>query len=890
MGGFYLPIVRLETLNYIAKNGNVQTIAETMFDGNTEAATIFKEKYSNDEFVDSLELNENELVNEDFIAESLNPVDSNNNQGYNNGIRAKQDIGGAINAQINQGRSEEIGDRRNQSLSEATRGSKDSWPEDKAEFVSRSKSYQSAGKQKVVVENDSSAFAYFPADPNNSVSYKAVRYLQGLGIKVVYCDGGMESNKDGKTSTHPEAVTAPDGTVYINKHSALSAIAIAVHEGTHHFFKQNSSEYAEYRVVIEGNIDVSSENFIEIVVLINKENFNSEYTIDDENFYPAFIEELTAYVNEYITSDYALAEEKFAPMFSDWDAVVEASRKFNEAIGLDFSDLQSTANEAATDSLAHPAPTAGKVLKMSPVSAKAKNYVKDIAKRLGTNLQFVDMAAELARRGNNTEGLIIYPEGFFDPKNNTLYVGNEVANPVEFVFKHELTHFGEQSPLYVAFAKAVRNSKAFKKWLAAQDGLKNVDPKLRESALHEIYKSRYKGLQELTEPKAQRETIANFVADVLFKGDINTLSELLNESTPTSKNAIVRLISDFFSWLKSKFTDSKQIISEITDLENMYRELIGDAVEVTKDGPTSDGDVVFETGTTEQTDAEAAQTEPNEKTVDDNGEISYSYYNEFASNAMAWANSATTKPGDTKILNNNGGEFVLLEATENGYIEVARGKYKEVLSYYDEMQRQADNSFYGYSEEIRSNKNGNLQSEFVGTEIGRNDAENSRQTGSQGLQADTARNNENLHTGNKGESDLSFSVPSADSLLDRYEKGEITREEYLERINKDWQDKADEYGTMPDGEMVTENNKPAAVPQKVSPTRKTRGFIRNVLEANYNEDVENGLKAEVLAGNKKLTHESISNKSLVTSARKRIVWWIQSKKRADFGSFLFYKY
>ncbi len=49
--------------------------------------------------------------------------------------------------------------------------------------------------------------------------------------------------------------------------------------------------------------------------------------------------------------------------------------------------------------------------------------------------------------------------------------------------------------------------------------------------------------------------------------------------------------------------------------------------------------------------------------------------------------------------------------------------------------------------------------------------------------------------------DLSFSVPSADSLLDRYEKGEITREEYLERINKGWQDKAVEYGTMRSGKI-----------------------------------------------------------------------------------------
>ena len=50
-----------------------------------------------------------------------------------------------------------------------------------------------------------------------------------------------------------------------------------------------------------------------------------------------------------------------------------------------------------------------------------------------------------------------------------------------------------------------------------------------------------------------------------------------------------------------------------------------------------------------------------------------SYYNEYQTNAMQWAYSASTKVGDTKILSVNGKSFALLEATENGYIEIARG-------------------------------------------------------------------------------------------------------------------------------------------------------------------------------------------------------------------------
>lgn len=63
---------------------------------------------------------------------------------------------------------------------------------------------------------------------------------------------------------------------------------------------------------------------------------------------------------------------------------------------------------------------------------------------------------------------------------------------------------------------------------------------------------------------------------------------------------------------------------------------------------------------------------------------------EFRTNAMIWANSADTKVGDTKILFGGGKGFALLEATENGYIEIARGDYdvvKGAKDYYERTNR-----------------------------------------------------------------------------------------------------------------------------------------------------------------------------------------------------------
>lgn len=142
------------------------------------------------------------------------------------------------------------------------------------------------------------------------------------------------------------------------------------------------------------------------------------------------------------------------------------------------------------------------------------------------------------------------------------------------------------------------------------------------------------------------------------------------------------------------------------------------------------------------------------------------YYNEFHTNAMQWAYSASTKTGDTKILSVNGKSFALLESTEDGYIEIARGNYKEVLGQYEEMQRRADNSFYGYAQKIRSDKSGNLRTELSNKRVGGHVAEDSRQAGRERLQTDGTGNNEHLRSGDKGrqgQQEVDFSSRDADA-------------------------------------------------------------------------------------------------------------------------------
>lgn len=97
------------------------------------------------------------------------------------------------------------------------------------------------------------------------------------------------------------------------------------------------------------------------------------------------------------------------------------------------------------------------------------------------------------------------------------------------------------------------------------------------------------------------------------------------------------------------------------------------------------------------------------KTVDSKKEKRYnrrrSQYSEFNTNAMIWANSANTQIGDTKILNNNG-KIVLIEATENGYIEIESGNYDAVegAKEYYETTNKAREIFDRYAESLEAER------------------------------------------------------------------------------------------------------------------------------------------------------------------------------------------
>ncbi len=149
-------------------------------------------------------------------------------------------------------------------------------------------------------------------------------------------------------------------------------------------------------------------------------------------------------------------------------------------------------------------------------------------------------------------------------------------------------------------------------------------------------------------------------------------------------------------------------------------------------------------------------------------------YNEYQTNALMWARDTDRKVGDITILSANGKYFALIEATEDGFIELRKGSYKGVKAEYERIHSEKDTSFYEDIKEIRTERNANLwDMQHAGD--GRNDVGDSGQTGSQRLQTDASRNNEHLRSSNQGKTDADG---RGETSRDTIEENDIDRINY----------------------------------------------------------------------------------------------------------------
>ena len=157
-------------------------------------------------------------------------------------------------------------------------------------------------------------------------------WLRERGIDTVLTDGMFESNRRDRTTRHPEAATSPDGKVFISSEATLSEAELSRHEAVHVLEMKGKPLYSDYYDELQGLLLINSEHYRALAKEINKQYYNGKLDIEDiDSVYP-ISRELFAYVHQFIQTDPTWASERFSGAFSDWDGVVEASRRLAQGL------------------------------------------------------------------------------------------------------------------------------------------------------------------------------------------------------------------------------------------------------------------------------------------------------------------------------------------------------------------------------------------------------------------------------------------------------------------------------------------------------------------------------------------------------------------------------
>lgn len=808
------------------------------------------------------------------------PVDSGENAGYNSSIRGEDN--GLSDERTTAG----SGQERTAAYFGAEGENGRAWGETKEAFAARTGGNgEEAGRGKrVLVRHGSGSLAYTEKSADNTQASRAAERLKRAGVKAVYCDGDIETNENGVTTRHSEAMTAPDGTVYISSRATLSDLDIASHEIVHVNNAKRTEAYYDYESIICENLLLNSDAFSNICRWINENHYGGKYDIEDVSSANNFIREIAAYVNEFVVTDTKFADEVFSGMFEDWGAVKAAAEKFNRDTGADFTESAFLAPETENraelpDGVRSETVTLTRDGKRRRHLNRAEQeYVKKIAGLFGVDVIFENVREKTG----------IAADSYYDGSNN-IHMDFSVADPLNILIKHELTHFGEESREYNDFVRLVKDSKVFRDWINSKiSGEKNISAK--SAQYRQQIMDRYENAGEkLTVTGADGEMTANFVADTLFTDNGSGLDALIRQAEAKDRPVLIQWVIDFVKSVKSLFK-GQYVPPEVLRLERKY-------VQMLKDAQSTEGQKNTAENGGEKFSINSDFAEQYDKWDKKRGNRSFIIGNTsdvlkslgVRTSDISWDASKILKikrnhPAMTdevikqvpNILENP--VLVMKSKTVDGRLtlfgEVYDSNNAPVLAVLELNPTSAKGkelnlikvaSAYGKDVALQNFIN---TSEIVYTDkkrignwlklnrlklplVNRTDSINS-----------ISENSENV---NSNKNKFSISEDQA-SLLDRYDRGEISRQEYLEESNKNWQRAVEEYGTIPEGEAPYDN---IPVPTAVEDGRETKRFVRTVIEGGaLPKRMIEDLGSEILAGN--MSYEPVSDKSAQEYADKQI--------------------
>ena len=222
--------------------------------------------------------------------------------------------------------------------------------------------------------------------------------------------------------------------------------------------------------------------------------------------------------------------------------------------------------------------------------------IAKIGKALGWDVKF-DAVHIKDKNGKTVRGENGTPrraDGSIDIKNKRITIDYENEQPIQFIFKHELTHFGEGSKLYGDFTEAVEKSKLFEKWLGKKTGKQGSTVRLKAQLLNDIMSTRTNAGAAVDISGARAEMIADFVGDALFSDNGSGLKGIIKNADTRERGAIRQFLHDFINYLKKKISGNREISFEISKLEDMFNRMFTDATEKV----SNNSEVKYSTGKT----------------------------------------------------------------------------------------------------------------------------------------------------------------------------------------------------------------------------------------------------------------------------------------------------
>ncbi len=497
--------------------------------------------------------------------------------------------------------------------------------ENSVAFERRTKEILGASRKRLVIGKNT--LAYKTTVPDSSEAGTAYNALKSIGVNVVFCDGPIFRNNGTVTTQSVEALTTPDSTVYISNQGTLKGIETAFHELVHVAQNTNNAAFVEYKLALTINVDISSNSYISIAKKINKNHFNEKYDIFDSASWNYIVKELSAYINQYVMTDPTYAQELFGGMFRDWSAVTAAVEKFNKDMGADFSESalsvypQATSNEEVASFMPENEQSevfengeeTGTPETENPESEEFEedfeeengsffdepsaefpkpNLIEDIGAKAAGVTRYSDGQRLIMRIGKNLGYKVVFdPElktkmgatsnGKIDFDNKIIYLNPAVSKPLQFIFGHEITHFGTASETFEEFIEPIRKTNLYLKWLQRKTGSASSSVGLLEGLYRERVMESRKNADPMGAAEAQEEMYADFCGETFFSDGEKGLTHLLNSLEGKKRSKVMQFILDFVSYLKEKLSGNKDITFQIIRLESKFADLLKSAKENT---------------------------------------------------------------------------------------------------------------------------------------------------------------------------------------------------------------------------------------------------------------------------------------------------------------------